>query len=329
MMDGAGGDNSAMAAEMKLEAVVPVEMAGQRLDKVLAQLFSDYSRARLQQWIRDERVAVNGVHPRPRDKVLGGERIELHTVLESQGDWRAEPIPLTIVYEDEALLVINKPAGLVVHPAVGNRDGTLLNALLHHAPELEAVPRAGIVHRLDKETSGLLVIARTLAAHKALIDMMQARDIQREYEAVVQGVMTAGRTIEAPVGRHPVQRTRMAVVNNGRPAVTHFRVSERFRAHSHIRVQLETGRTHQIRVHMAHIRYPLLGDPVYGGRLRIPAACSPELEEQLRQFRRQALHAARLQLSHPQSGELMEWLAPLPEDMRILLAVLRADAGQS
>jgi 23S rRNA pseudouridine1911/1915/1917 synthase len=333
MMDGASGDNShankpGMSDELRLDAIVPVELAGQRLDKVLAQLFGDYSRARLQQWVRDGRVLVNGVQPRPRDKVHGGEQIELNAVLDSQGDWQAEPIPLTIVYEDETLLVINKPAGLVVHPAVGNRDGTLLNALLHHAPELEAVPRAGIVHRLDKDTSGLLVIARTLAAHKTLIDMMQARDIQREYEAVVQGVMTAGNTIEAPVGRHPVQRTRMAVVRNGRPAVTHYRVSERFRAHTHIRVQLETGRTHQIRVHMAHIHYPLLGDPVYGGRLRIPAGCSEALNEQLHQFRRQALHAARLQLDHPRSGETMEWLAPLPEDMQNLLTVLRADAGQ-
>jgi 23S rRNA pseudouridine1911/1915/1917 synthase len=258
--------------------------------------------------------------------VAGGEQIELHTVLEPQGDWQAEAIPLDIIYQDEALLVINKPAGLVVHPAAGNRDGTLLNALLHHAPELESVPRAGIVHRLDKETSGLLVIARTLAVHKTLIEMMQARDIQREYEAVVQGVMTAGNTIEAPIGRHPVQRKRMAVVSNGRPAVTHYRVIERFRAHSHIRVQLETGRTHQIRVHMAHIRYPLLGDPVYGGRLRVPSGCSVELDEQLHRFRRQALHAARLQLNHPLSGEMMEWLAPLPADMQGLLEVLRQDA---
>jgi len=317
-----------MGDELNLEAIVPDEMAGQRVDKVLAQLFSDFSRARLQQWIRDGHVMVGGKQPRPRDKVLGGEQVELHTVLEAQGEWKAEPIPLDIVYEDESLLVINKGAGLVVHPAVGNRDGTLLNALLHHAPELEAVPRAGIVHRLDKETSGLLVIARTLAAHKALTDMMQAREIQREYEAVVQGVMTAGSTIEAPIGRHPVQRTRMAVVNNGRPSVTHYRVSERFRAHSHIRVQLETGRTHQIRVHMAHIRYPLLGDPVYGGRLRIPSGCTEALEHQLRQFRRQALHAARLRLSHPLSGEEMGWQAPLPEDMRILLEVLREDAAQ-
>jgi len=316
-----------MVDELNLEASVPDELAGQRIDKVLAQLFGDFSRARLQQWIRDGHVMVGGKQPRPRDKVLGGEKIELHTVLEPQGEWKAEPIPLDIVYEDEALLVINKGAGLVVHPAVGNRDGTLLNALLHHAPELEAVPRAGIVHRLDKDTSGLLVIARTLAAHKTLIDMMQAREIQREYEAVVQGIMTAGGTIEAPIGRHPVQRTRMAVVNNGRPSVTHYRVSERFRAHSHIRVQLETGRTHQIRVHMAHIRYPLLGDPLYGGRLRIPSGCSTALEQQLRQFRRQALHAARLRLSHPLTGETMDWQAPLPEDMRVLLEVLRQDAG--
>jgi len=316
-----------MVEKPPMQAAVPLELAGQRLDRALAQLFSDFSRARLQQWVRDGRVTVDGQSARPRDKVLGGEQIELYPVLEPQGDWQAEPIPLAIVYEDEALLVINKPAGLVVHPAAGNRDGTLLNALLHQAPELEAIPRAGIVHRLDKDTTGLLVIARTLAAHKTLIEMMQQRDIRREYEAVVQGVMTAGNTIEAPIGRHPVQRTRMAVVNNGRPAVTHYRVIERFRAHSHIRVQLETGRTHQIRVHMAHIRYPLLGDPVYGGRLRIPPGCSVALDKQLHRFRRQALHAQRLQLSHPATGEVMDWQAPLPDDMQGLLEVLRQDVA--
>ena len=315
--------------QLQLEATVPAGMAGQRLDRVLAQLFSEYSRARLQQWIRAGRVLVDGVQPRPRDRVAGGEKIALHAVLEAEGDWQPEAIPVDIIHEDEALLVINKPAGLVVHPAAGNREGTLLNALLHHAPELATLPRAGIIHRLDKDTSGLLVIARTLSAHKRLIEMMQAREIRREYQAVVQGVMTAGNTIDAPIGRHPVQRKRMAVVRSGRPAVTHFRVIERFRAHTHIHVQLETGRTHQIRVHMAHLHYPLLGDPIYGGRLRIPAGCSQALDEQLHHFRRQALHAWRLQLSHPLTGEDMVWQAPLPDDLHTLLDVLRQDANEA
>lgn len=318
-----------MVEELQLQATVPPEMAGQRLDRVLAQLFSDFSRARHQQWIRAGQVLVDGIQPRPRDRVAGGEKIALHAVLEAEGDWQPEAIPVDIIHEDESLLVINKPAGLVVHPAAGNRDGTLLNALLHHAPELAAVPRAGIVHRLDKDTSGLLVIARNLTVHKRLIEMMQARDIQREYQAVIQGVMTAGNTVDAPIGRHPLQRKRMAVVRSGRPAVTHYRVIERFRAHTHIRVQLETGRTHQIRVHMAHLHYPLLGDPVYGGRLRIPAGCSQALDEQLHRFKRQALHAQRLQLSHPLTGEDMDWQAPLPDDMRVLLDVLRQDANES
>lgn len=314
--------------QILLTASIPETMSGQRLDQVLAQLFSDYSRARLQQWIREDCVRLNGAIPRPRDKVIGGEQVEIHAWLEPQGEWQAEAIPLDVVFVDEHLLIVNKPAGLVVHPAAGNRDGTLVNALLHYDPELVRVPRAGVVHRLDKDTSGLLVIARTLNAHKALIEMMQRREIGREYQAVVQGVMTAGNTIDAPIGRHPSQRTRMAVVKNGRPAVTHYRVLERFRAHTHVRVQLETGRTHQIRVHMAHIRYPLVGDPVYGGRLRIPPGCSAALNEQLHTFRRQALHAARLELLHPLTGEAMTWQAPLPADMQLLLEVLRADATQ-
>jgi len=317
-----------MTEELELNATVPESLVGQRLDRVLAQLFTDYSRARIQQWIKQDRVRVDGQSPRTRDKVSGGETVQIHAVLESQGEWKAESIPLFIVYEDEHLLVINKQAGLVVHPAIGNRTGTLVNALLHYAPELELVPRAGIVHRLDKDTTGLLIIARTVIAHKALIEMMQRRDIQREYEAIVQGVMTAGRTIDAPIGRHPIQRLRMAVTKNGRDAVTHYRVLERYRAHSYIRVKLETGRTHQIRVHMAHINYPLLGDPVYGGRLRIPAGCSDDLSDQLHRFRRQALHAARLQLTHPVTGIEMEWSAPLPDDMTKLLVVLREDVKQ-
>jgi len=239
-----------------------------------------------------------------------------------------EPIPLDIVYEDEALLVINKPAGLVVHPAVGNWKGTLLNALLHHVPALAQIPRAGIVHRLDKGTTGLLVVAKTLEAQTSLVEQLQARSFTREYDAVVNGVLTGGGKVDAPIGRHPVDRKRMAVVRNGKPAVTHYRVAERFRAHTHIKVQLETGRTHQIRVHMAHQRFPLIGDPVYGGRLRLPPESGEVLIQMLRGFSRQALHASRLGLVHPQTGEYMEWQAAIPEDIEQLLAVLRQDLAE-
>jgi len=314
-----------MTETKNLSAEVPEDMAGLRLDRVLARLFSDYSRARLQQWIRDGQVSVDGKQLRPRDKLHGGEQLKVSASLEVESEYQAEPIPLDIVFEDEAMLVINKPAGLVVHPAVGNRVGTLLNALLHHAPEVAAVPRAGIVHRLDKDTSGLLVVARTLEAHKHLVDQLQARAFEREYQAVSCGVMTAGGTVDAPIGRHPVHRVRMAVVNNGKEAVTHYRVIERFRSHTHVRVQLETGRTHQIRVHMAHIRYPLIGDPLYGGRLRIPQGCSETLLDTLKKFKRQALHAARLGLVHPSSGEELSWQAELPQDMQHLLAALKDD----
>lgn len=324
----ANDKQSTESQQVTLAATIPEALAGQRLDQALAQLFNEYSRARLQQWIKEDCVRVDGHRPRPRDRVVGGEQVEVCARLEAQGEWRPEAIPLDIVFSDEHLLVVNKPAGLVVHPAAGNRDGTLVNALLHYDPELASVPRAGVVHRLDKDTSGLLIIARTLGSHKALIEMMQRRQIQRHYRAVVQGVMTAGNTIDAPIGRHPAQRTRMAVVPNGRHAVTHYRVLERFRAHSHVQVQLETGRTHQIRVHMAYIHYPLVGDRVYGGRLRIPPGCSAALTEQLHSFSRQALHAAHLQLEHPVTGQAMSWQAPLPADMQQLLEVLRADATQ-
>jgi len=309
-----------------LRAEVPVEVGGQRLDQVLATLFGDYSRARLQRWVRDGRVSVDGaVCDRPRERVSGGERIEIRVEAEADTSVAAEAIPLNVVYQDEALLVIDKPAGLVVHPAAGNPDGTLQNALLYLAPELAEVPRSGIVHRLDKETSGLLVVARTLSAHKYLVEQLQAREIGREYQAVANGVLVSGGTVDAPIGRHPVDRKRMAVVERGKPAVTHYRVIERFRAHTHVRVRLETGRTHQIRVHMAHIRHPLLGDPVYGGRLRLPPAAAPELIATLRGFRRQALHAARLELAHPVTGETMVWESALPADMERLLAALRED----
>ncbi len=302
------------------------EQAGMRLDQALAELFPDFSRSRLQAWVKEGRVLVDGAPCRPRDKVYGGERVALEALFDEQVACRPQPIPLTVVYEDEHLLVIDKPAGLVVHPAAGNPDGTLQNGLLHLDPALIELPRAGIVHRLDKETSGLLVVARTPMAHKSLVEQLQARTVHREYRAVVCGVMTAGGTVDAPIGRHPMDRIKMAVTPGGKEAVTHYRVLERYRAHTLLRVNLETGRTHQIRVHMAHIHYPLVGDPLYGGRLKIPAGAGEWLTETLRGFPRQALHAHRLELTHPAAGEAMAWESPLPADMRQLIEALRDDA---
>ena len=310
-----------------LSATVPAELAGQRLDQALSRMFSDFSRSRLQQWLKQGLVSVDGQQFRARDKVYGGEQVTVQAIVKEIETWQAEAIPLDIRYEDEHILVINKAAGMVVHPAAGNYQGTLLNALLHHAPELANVPRAGIVHRLDKDTSGLLVVARTLQAQKHLVEQLQARAFLREYQAIVTGVMTAGGTVEAPIGRHPVHRKRMAVSPLGKPAVSHYRVLERFRAHTLVRVQLETGRTHQIRVHMAYIHYPLLGDPVYGGRLRLPPECGEELKTALRQFKRQALHAEVLGLVHPASGESLQWQQPLPDDMQQLVGLLHDDAA--
>ncbi len=313
-----------------LTAHVPPQLAGLRLDQALAQLFPAYSRARLAGWIRTGQVAVDGETWRPRDKVRGGELITLNALAEAQGEWRAQPIALDVVYEDAELIVINKPPGLVVHPGAGNPEGTLLNALLHHAPELRTIPRAGIVHRLDKDTSGLLVVARTLSAQKSLVKQLQTHTVRREYAALVNGAIIAGGRIEAPLARHRVSRTRMAVTQSGqgKAAITHYRVQERFRAHTLVKVMLETGRTHQIRVHMAHIRHPVVGDPAYGGRLRLPPSCSEELREALRTFKRQALHAAHLALTHPATGEMMEWSAPLPADMTHLLKLLRKDVRE-
>ncbi|MEJ2061633.1 MAG: 23S rRNA pseudouridine(1911/1915/1917) synthase RluD [Gammaproteobacteria bacterium] len=302
------------------------DQAGLRLDQALAELFPEYSRSRLQAWIRQGCVRLDGATVTvPRTPVAGGEQVELAVRLEPQGEVEAQAIPLDVVYEDDHLLVLNKPAGLVVHPAAGNPDRTLQNALLHHAPSLAALPRAGIVHRLDKETSGLMVVAKTLKAHKQLVDQLQARTVKREYLALVQGTIVAGGTVDAPIGRHPVDRKRMAVVGGGRAAITHYRVEERFPHHTLLRVSLETGRTHQIRVHMAHIRHPIVGDPVYGGRLRLPAGVSEHFREALRGFRRQALHATRLSLVHPDTGETCSWEAPPPQDFAGLLALLRTE----
>lgn len=311
-----------------LHAAVPDALAGKRLDQVLAELFPDYSRSRLQKWVKSGNVTVNGTSRTVKEKVAAGDRIELQVVEEAVIEDAPEKIDLDILYEDDDLIVINKPAGLVVHPAAGNPAGTLLNGLLHHDPSLENLPRAGIVHRLDKETSGLLVVARSLRAHKQLIDMLQKRDIHREYRTIVNGLMVAGGTVDEPIGRHPTQRKKMAVLytDSAKPAMTDYRVLERFRAHCLLQVKLHSGRTHQIRVHMAHIRHPVVGDPLYGGRLQIPAGCSEALREALRHFRRQALHAFRLGFEHPATGEWIAWEAPMPDDMEQLLSVLREDA---
>ena len=312
-----------MTADESLSAQVPDHLSGARLDQALAEMFPDYSRSKLQRWIRAGRVQVDGLALRPRDKVEGGELVQLDAEPEQVIRCEPEAVPLDVVYQDDWLIIINKPAGLVVHPAAGNWSGTLQNGLLHLEPKLATLPRAGLVHRIDKETTGLLMVARTLTAHKRLVDQLQARNIKREYLAICQGRMTAGGTVYAPIARHPVDRKRYAVAEGGKHAVTHYRVEQRFPLNTLIRVTLETGRTHQIRVHMAHIRYPLLGDPVYGGRFRLPPACPEGLEDCLRAFRRQALHAAKLGLAHPETGQYCEWVADLPNDMEQILMELR------
>jgi 23S rRNA pseudouridine1911/1915/1917 synthase len=311
----------------RIECRIPADCAGMRLDQAMAVLLPAYSRSRLQRWLKSGQLRVDGRIGRPRDSVTGGETVSGELTLEPETVAVAQNIPLDIRYEDADLLVLDKPAGLVAHPAAGNRDGTLVNALLHRLPELATLPRAGLVHRLDKDTTGLLVVARSLRAHTALVEQLQARRIEREYLAVVDGVPVAGGTVDAPIGRHPVDRQRMAVVAGGKSAVTHYRVLRRFRAHALLRVKLETGRTHQIRVHMAHVRLPLVGDPVYGGRLRVPPNASARCIAAIRDFRRQALHAERLAFTHPATGERMEWRAEMPADLAALVSALREDYG--
>ncbi len=316
-----------MATE-KQNTTVPEALAGLRLDQALARMFPEYSRSRLKEWLLAGAITVDGGSRRPRDAVRGGEAIALTPQADVEVEARPEPMTLDVVYEDDDLLVVNKPAGLVVHPGAGNTSGTLMNGLLHHAPQLEEVPRAGIVHRIDKDTTGLLLIAKTLTAHTSLVRQLADRDISREYLAVCNGVLTGGGTIDEPIARHPVDRKRMSVQPDGKPAVTHYSVLERFRAFTYIDVRLETGRTHQIRVHFAWRRHALVGDPVYGGRLALPKGASDEVIEVLRRFRRQALHAARLAFQHPSTGERLTLEAPPPADFLHLLSVLREDAAQ-
>ncbi len=308
---------------------VPLNAAGRRLDQVLATLFPEYSRARLVSWVRAGRVHLDGTVCEPSQRVHGGERIDLDAGPEAIVQDAPEPIALEIVHADSDLLVVNKPAGLVVHPGAGQPSGTLQNALLHFDARLATLPRAGIVHRLDKDTSGLMLVARSLRAHAALVRMIGSRAVHRRYLALVRGEVIAGGTVDAPMGRHPVDRLRQAVRTGGREARTHYRVRERFRGHTLLECVLDTGRTHQIRVHMAHIGHPIIGDPLYGGGLRLPAAASADLAGALRSFRRQALHAERLELEHPIAGEPMTFSAALPTDFAQLLDVMRRNAGRA
>ncbi len=317
-------------AEFELqEAAVPLSLAGKRFDQALAEMFPDFSRSRLSEWIKSGDALLDGQPARPRDPVRGGETVSVNLRTEVETTSVAENIPLDLVYQDADVLVINKPAGLVVHPGAGNPRGTLVNALLHFDARLAELPRAGIVHRLDKDTSGLMVVARSLRAHAGLIEQLSGREVHRQYLAVVVGPMIAGSTVNAPIGRHATDRVRQAVVKQGqgREAITHYRVRERFRAHTLVECRLETGRTHQIRVHMAHAKHPLVGDPLYGGSFKLPKAATPELTEMLRGFKRQALHAEKLSFRHPVTDEEISTEAAMPADMQALVAVLRADTA--
>ena len=308
-----------------LEARVPIQCHGMRLDQVAAELFPDYSRNRLAKWIKEGRLTVDGRMVKPRDKATASAQVTLMVTHEPVIDWQPQRLPLDLIFEDEHILVVNKPAGVVVHPAAGHADGTLVNALLAHAPELDALPRGGIVHRLDKETSGIMFVARTSLAHKSLLAQLSERTVSRTYCAVCTGALTGGGKIDAPIDRHPTARTKMAVVADGKPAVTHYRIAHRFKHYTQLQVNLETGRTHQIRVHMAHRKWPLIGDPVYGGRQRVPTGASDLLISTLRGFPRQALHAQALEFEHPASGDWMEFETDLPDDLVNLLEVLERE----
>lgn len=333
-----------MNKKKELSAQIPSEFGGMRLDKALARLFPEVTRSRLQIWIREGRVEIS--HPpitttgspspasrlsarlSPRDAVIAGDLIRIHVPPPTDTGWMAQDIPLAIVYEDPDILVIDKPPGLVVHPGAGNPSGTLLNALLNHVPGLGELPRAGIVHRLDKDTSGLMVVAKKETVRQKLIKQLQERSVERVYLAIVNGVMVSGGTIDAPIGRHRTQRVRMVVSSRGKPAVSHYRVLKKYRAHTLVQVKLESGRTHQIRVHMAHLHYPVVGDPVYGGRLKIPAGASDPLKDALHCFKRQALHALKLSLIHPGTGKRAQWVTSVPRDMSELMEILSRDSMQ-
>ncbi len=305
------------------ELTISFDQAGPRLDQFLAQTYPDYSRSRWQQWIVAGAVLINKAASNAKYKLREGDHIAIDVTIEEQVLDKPQAIALDIIHADKDIIVLNKPAGLVVHPAAGNRDSTLLNALLHYAPELAEVPRAGIVHRLDKDTSGLLMVARNLKSHTRLVRQLQAREIHREYLAIARGKLIAGATVHAPIGRHPKERVKMAVIHSGKPAVTHYRIAERFAHYTLLQVQLETGRTHQIRVHLAHVKHPLLGDQTYGGRLQLPAGSDATLNEAIKKFKRQALHAYKLGLEHPGTREYIEFEVQPPQDFLSLLEILR------
>ena len=307
--------------------VVPDAASGRRFDAVLAELFPEFSRSRLAEWIKSGDALLDGNTVRPRDPVRGGETVTLAVMLETQTDAEPEDIPLAVLHEDADVFVLDKPAGLVVHPGAGNHSGTLVNALLFRDPSLAALPRAGIVHRLDKDTSGVMVVARTLQAHAALVAQLSARAVHRQYLAIVVGALVSGGTANAAIDRNPRDRLRMAVRDDGRDAITHYRLRERFRAHTALECRLETGRTHQIRVHMAHLKHPIIGDQLYGGPLKLPKGATEELVAALRAFKRQALHAETLEFLHPLSGEPLRCTAPVPQDMQELLRLLREDSA--
>lgn len=310
-----------------LTAIVKSNQTNTRFDQVLAELMPEYSRAKLQSWIKSGQIRLDDREVKPKEKVLEGQQIVVDVTVEAVvGYEKAEAVDFEVVYEDDSLIVVNKPAGLVVHPAAGNYNNTLLNGLLYRYPELSNIPRAGIVHRLDKDTTGLMVVARTLPAHADLVAQLQERTVSRHYHALVHGVMTAGNTIESLIGRHPKNRQKQAVLAlGGKEAITHYRVEERYSHHTLIRCELETGRTHQIRVHMAHAGYPLVGDPLYGGRPKIPKGASQSLIHALQTFGRQALHAFRLGLVHPESGDYCEWEISDAPDMVELIAQLKQE----
>lgn len=314
-----------MTEKIQLEINLPLDATGQRLDAVATTVLSKFSRVQVQNWLLSGELLCNGQPAKAKQKVMPGDVLSLNATLEPQITDKPQDLGLDIVFEDEHLLLVNKPAGLVVHPAAGHAEGTLLNALLFHCPSLEKLARAGLVHRLDKDTSGLLVVAKTLEAQTSLIAQLQDRSMGREYDALVVGQPISGGTIDAPLGRHLKDRKRQAVVVGGKEAITHYRIAKKYRAHAHLKCNLETGRTHQIRVHLAYMRFPLVGDMTYGGRIKLPAGANEELKFALQNFKRQALHARSLTLVHPASGKTLSWSVPLPADMQMLLTLLDED----
>ena len=306
-----------------LQIIIPNRMMGARLDSSLAEMLPDYSRSKITAWIKSGDALINKKTFKPKDKAIGDEIVCLTLNQKQNNDWAAEDIPLNVVYEDEDIIVINKQFGLVTHPGAGNWTGTLANALLNYDPTLAKLDRAGIVHRLDKNTSGLMVIARNQKSQKYLVEQLQSHSVVREYSAIVYGHMIAGGTVDEPIGRDPRDRVKQTVLTSGKDAITHYRAIDRFKSHTHVKAILETGRTHQIRVHLSHAGHSLIGDPMYGGRVRFPKKASEELKEVLMSFKRQALHSKKLTLIHPISGESMSWNAPLPDDMLMLLEVLK------